>query len=93
MRTRYIIALRRDNAAVACFVLSILLAPSVYAACNRGGAYMSRDGHEVPSPRCVDSDISAAAYLCSDGSFSYAEHRQGACSRHGGILRVLGGRQ
>lgn len=63
-------------------------ASSVSAYCNKSGSYINSDGHVVKDPRCAD-DSAGARYICRDGSYSFSEHRQGACSRHGGIDKVL----
>ena len=57
------------------------------ARCNLTGSYIAASGHRVVSPRCANG--AGARYVCGDGSFSHAEHRRGACSRHGGIEREL----
>lgn len=56
--------------------------------CNKSGTYINSDGHTVKDPRCAD-DSAGAKYLCRDGSYSFSEHRQGACSRHGGVEKAL----
>ena len=38
----------------------------------------------APAPAPVAPSGGATA-LCNDGSYSYAAHHQGACSRHGGV--------
>lgn len=41
-----------------------------------------------PAPKPVPKPVlpgGGATALCKDGSFSYAAHHQGACSRHGGV--------
>lgn len=58
------------------------------AYCNKTGTYINVDGHEVKDPRCAE-DSKGSKYLCRDGSFSFSEHRRGACSRHGGIDEVI----
>lgn len=58
------------------------------AYCNKSGTYINSDGHTVKDPRCAD-DAAGAKYLCRDGSYSFSEHRQGACSRHGGVEKSL----
>jgi len=64
------------------------VATPAHAACNVAGAYASVDGVMVKSPRCR-GDESGARYLCRDGSYSFARHRRGACSRHGSVAREL----
>jgi hypothetical protein len=71
-----------------CALMPLMAIPAS-AACNKSGTYINRDGHEVPSPRCVQNDTAGARYVCRDGSLSHAEHRTGACSRHGGVEKAL----
>jgi hypothetical protein len=59
------------------------------AECNKGGTYVAASGDIVESPRCKGFGDEGAHYRCRDGSFSHAEHSQGACSRHGGIAETL----
>ncbi|WP_238421016.1 DUF3761 domain-containing protein [Gordonia sp. 'Campus'] len=44
------------------------------------GNYRNSDGRCTPGP-----DSSPTGIRCKDGTYSHAETRQGACSRHGGI--------
>ncbi|OUC80943.1 DUF3761 domain-containing protein [Gordonia lacunae] len=44
------------------------------------GWYENSEGSCVPGP-----DSSPTGIRCKDGTYSHAENRQGACSRHGGI--------
>ncbi len=37
--------------------------------------------------RSVNSDSAGAIAQCKDGSYSHAQHRSGACSRHGGVAK------
>lgn len=37
--------------------------------------------------RSVTADSTGATAQCKDGSFSHAQHRSGACSRHGGVAK------
>ena len=42
----------------------------------------------APAPAPAPAPVAAgggATALCNDGSYSYAAHHQGACSRHGGV--------
>jgi hypothetical protein len=39
--------------------------------------------------RSVNSDSVGATAQCKDSSFSHAQHRSGACSRHGGVAKWL----
>lgn len=69
-------------------VIALTATSSVLAYCNKSGTYINSDGHTVKDPRCAD-DAEGAKYLCRDGSYSFSEHRQGACSRHGGVEKSL----
>jgi hypothetical protein len=42
-------------------------------------------GTYVPVTPSPPSGPAGATALCKDGSFSYAEHHQGACSKNGGV--------
>ena len=37
--------------------------------------------------RTSNNDSAGASAQCKDGSFSHAQHRTGACSRHGGVAK------
>lgn len=37
--------------------------------------------------RSVNGDAAGAIAQCKDGSYSHAQHRTGACSRHGGVAK------
>ena len=39
--------------------------------------------------RSVNNDARGASAQCKDGSYSHAQHRTGACSRHGGVAKWL----
>jgi hypothetical protein len=49
--------------------------------------YRARDGHEVHSPAKSTHDQvpPGASAQCSDGTYSFSQHRRGACSHHGGV--------
>jgi hypothetical protein len=38
-----------------------------------------------PTPRRTTQTPTSGVIMCRDGSVSHAQHRQGACSHHGGI--------
>lgn len=49
--------------------------------------YTNVDGDYIPSPNYSGNTIGgySPTYTCVDGTYSYAQHSQGACSHHGGI--------
>ena len=40
---------------------------------------------QAPPPASLPSPGNGATALCNDGTYSFAAHHQGACSRHGGV--------
>ncbi len=50
------------------------------------GYYENSRGRCIPTP-----DGSTSSIRCKDGTYSHAENRSGACSRHGGISGGSGG--
>ncbi len=63
----------------------VLNAREAQAECDKVGTYVAASGDVVESPRRKGFGDEGAHYRCRDGSFSHAEHSQGACSRHGGV--------
>jgi len=51
--------------------------------------YINRDGNCVEEPRPAPAPPPGATYLCNDGTYSFSEHRAGACSHHGGVAKAL----
>jgi hypothetical protein len=52
------------------------------------GSYTNSDGNRVCSPSGPAPGAgppAGATAQCNDGTYSYAEHHQGACSSHGGV--------
>jgi cytoskeletal protein RodZ len=49
--------------------------------------YYNVDGNYVPSPNDTGDTINgySPTFVCMDGTYSYAQHSQGACSYHDGI--------
>jgi hypothetical protein len=49
--------------------------------------YYNVDDNYIPSPNYSGDTIGgySPTYTCADGSYSYAQHGQGACSYHGGV--------
>ena len=68
--------------------LSTAPIPTWAAACHDAhGTYVNSSGHVVPDPKCVTDHQAGETAICRDGSHSFSEHRQGTCSRHGGVAR------
>ncbi|WP_299573756.1 DUF3761 domain-containing protein [uncultured Williamsia sp.] len=61
------------------------VAHSVSDGCG-SGYYENSRGRCIPTP-----DGSTSSIRCKDGTYSHAENRSGACSRHGGISGGSGG--
>lgn len=51
------------------------------------GSYVNSSGHVVPDPKCITGHQPGETAICRDGSHSFSEHRQGTCSRHGGVAQ------
>ena len=51
------------------------------------GSYVNSSVHVVPDPKCVTGHQPGETAICRDGSHSFSEHRQGTCSRHGGVAQ------
>jgi hypothetical protein len=49
------------------------------------GYYKNVDGKSVSSPYMAPSAPTGASAQCKDGTYSFSQHRQGTCSRHGGV--------
>jgi hypothetical protein len=49
--------------------------------------YRNRDGYSVHSPSATHNGAPplGATTMCSDGTWSFSQHRSGTCSHHGGI--------
>lgn len=47
--------------------------------------YKNSDGNFVHSPAYSDAIPEGATAQCVDGTYSFSQHRQGTCSRHGGV--------
>ncbi|MEH3154405.1 MAG: DUF3761 domain-containing protein [Gordonia paraffinivorans] len=95
----------RLAAAVAVLVLAVgvlvaapVLAGAAVASADTGVAHSVSDEcgtgyYENSNGRCIPvPDDSTTSIRCADGTYSHAENRSGACSRHGGIAGGSGGR-
>jgi hypothetical protein len=58
------------------------------ASCG-GDYYTNSSGHCVHRPEAAPSSPDGATAKCKDGTYSFSEHRQGTCSRHGGVANWL----
>ena len=69
-------------------VLASLGGAAAAPACHdAGGTYVNSSGHVVPDPKCISGHQAGETAVCRDGSHSFSEHRQGTCSRHGGVAQ------
>ncbi|MCJ2136191.1 DUF3761 domain-containing protein [Methylobacterium sp. J-026] len=60
----------------------------------KAGTYQNVDDCTVPRPQAAACPPPRDAnYRCGDGDWSYAQHRRGACSRHGGVSCTIGAAQ
>jgi hypothetical protein len=51
--------------------------------------YTNSDGDSVHSPAYSNTVPAGATAQCSDGTYSFSQHRQGTCSHHGGVSEWL----
>jgi hypothetical protein len=51
--------------------------------------YINSDGESVHSPAYSNTVPAGATARCSDGTYSFSQHRQGTCSHHGGVAAWL----
>lgn len=60
-------------------------------ALSNNNSYTNVDGNQVHSPASsTNGQVPAGATArCSDGSYSFSQHRQGTCSYHGGVAQWL----
>jgi hypothetical protein len=57
---------------------------------SNDGHYTNSDGQQVHSPAYSSGGVPAGATaLCSDGTYSFSQHRSGTCSHHGGVAKWL----
>ncbi|MEV5650242.1 DUF3761 domain-containing protein [Nocardia sp. NPDC052254] len=52
-------------------------------------SYVNSDGRCVHDPQSSATAPDGATAQCSDGTYSFSQHRSGTCSRHGGVSRWL----
>lgn len=53
------------------------------------GSYTNSDGNVVCSPYSSSSVPAGATAQCTDGTYSFSQHRSGTCSGHGGVAQWL----
>jgi hypothetical protein len=58
-------------------------------ACDEGTHYINSSGNCVLRPVAGPSAPAGATAQCSDGTYSSSQHRQGTCSKHGGVAAWL----
>jgi cytoskeletal protein RodZ len=65
--------------------------PSPTPELSNNSTYTNADGTTVHSPAYAsDNSIPAGATArCSDGTYSFSQHRSGTCSHHGGVAKWL----
>jgi hypothetical protein len=51
--------------------------------------YTNSNGQRVHGPIYAARPPAGATAQCYDGSWSFSQHHQGTCSRHGGVRRWL----
>lgn len=51
--------------------------------------YRNSDGNCIHRPQHTSSAPAGATARCSDGTYSFSQHRQGTCSGHGGVGQWL----
>jgi hypothetical protein len=51
--------------------------------------YRNSDGNCVHRPQQAAAAPAGATARCSDGEYSFSQHRQGTCSGHGGVAQWL----
>jgi len=62
--------------------------PTVEPECTNG-SYVNSDGNTVCSPETSSTVPAGATAQCSDGTYSFSQHRSGTCSGHGGVAQWL----
>ncbi|HEY0687824.1 MAG TPA: DUF3761 domain-containing protein [Kribbella sp.] len=57
--------------------------------CDEETHYVNSSGNCVLRPTHAATPPAGASAKCADGSYSSSQHRQGTCSRHGGVAEWL----
>ncbi|AHH17048.1 hypothetical protein DUF 3761 [Nocardia nova SH22a] len=52
-------------------------------------SHVNSDGQCVHAPESAATAPDGATAQCSDGTYSFSQHRSGTCSGHGGVARWL----
>lgn len=75
---------------VGTYVAPVASAPSTPVSINcPNGTYVNSSGNTVCSPYANPSPPAGATAQCSDGIYSFSQHRSGTCSGHGGVAMWL----
>jgi len=66
-------------------------APSTSSGLSNTNTYTNSSGNTVHSPAYSTNDAvpEGATAKCSDGTYSFSQHRSGTCSHHGGVATWL----
>ncbi|HEY0578112.1 MAG TPA: DUF3761 domain-containing protein [Pseudonocardia sp.] len=63
--------------------------PDTNSTCDEATHYINSSGNCVLRPTHAPTPPTGASAKCGDGSYSSSQHRQGTCSRHGGVAEWL----
>ncbi|MGA2510221.1 MAG: DUF3761 domain-containing protein [Candidatus Acidiferrales bacterium] len=63
--------------------------PSQPSSLSNDNHYKNSDGNTVHSPAYSNTVPAGATARCTDGTYSFSQHRQGTCSHHGGVAQWL----
>jgi len=67
----------------------VLPVPVETGACDEETHYVNSSGACVLRPVAATAPPAGATAKCNDGTYSSSQHRQGTCSRHGGVAEFL----
>jgi hypothetical protein len=59
--------------------------PETAASCTAEDYYVNSDGNCVHRPTTASVAPAGATARCTDGTYSFSQHRRGTCSHHGGV--------
>ncbi|MFX0580356.1 DUF3761 domain-containing protein [Nocardia nepalensis] len=63
-------------------------APQAQPICG-DDSYLNSDNQCVHRPQSAPAAPPGATARCTDGTYSYSQHRSGTCSHHGGVAAWL----